>query len=376
MTEWNAKALGRQRGSESRADRTQGRNLKAEIEAVREHIEANRFEEARSVLEAILQENPDAVPAYMAMGSLHARKGEYDHAIEFYSAALHLKKDLPPALMMVGQMYLKKGELDQAMKNFKEALALNPGMDHARLRLGQVYTKMDRIDDAVDCLHEALKHNPQFEEARLGLARIYQDRGDHDAAFKELEGIVARDPEFWRAHIQQAQLLATRGDFRAAVEACKKALKSKPDNTNIHNLLGRCHMELGEHELALREYSLALELDPNMLVAKRGTIRVYMNQGRLAEARKLLITMTKGERSLGLVHRLLAEVLMKEEKYSEAVAEFNAVILHSKKLVEKHPELQAITSVEGDDKKTAESYKEAFEKINMDTTDEVSDRPE
>ena len=113
-----------------------------------------------------------------------------------------------------------------------------------------------------------------------------------------------------------------------------------------------------------------------MLLAKRGTVLVYMKQGRLAEARKLLITMTKGGKSLGLVHRLLAEVLMKEEKYSEAVAEFNAAILHSKKLVEKHPELLAITSVEGDDKKTAESYKEAFEKINMDTTDEVSDGPE
>jgi tetratricopeptide (TPR) repeat protein len=235
---------------------------------------------------------------------------------------------------------------------------------------------MDRIDDAVDCLHEALKHNPQFEDARLALARIYQKRGDYDTALKELEGIVARDPEFWRAHVQQAQLLTTRGDYRAAVEACKKVLKSKPDNANIHNLLGRCYMELGEYELALKEYSLALELDPKTLLAKRGTVGVYMKQGRLAEARKLLITMTKGGQSLGLVHRLLAEVLMKEEKYSEAVAEFNAAILHGKKLVEKHPELLTITPVKGDDKKTAESYKEAFEKISMDTTEEDSERPD
>ena len=113
-----------------------------------------------------------------------------------------------------------------------------------------------------------------------------------------------------------------------------------------------------------------------MLLAKTGTVRVYMKQGRWAEARKLLITMTKGGQSLGLVHRLLAEVLMKEEKYSDAVVEFNAAILHGKKIVEKHPELLAITPVEGDDKKTAESYKEAFEKISMDTTEEVSQRPE
>jgi tetratricopeptide (TPR) repeat protein len=232
------------------------------------------------------------------------------------------------------------------------------------------------MDDAVDCLHEALKHNPQFEDARLALARIYQQKGDYDTALKELEAIVARDPDFWRAHMQQAQLLKTRGDYRAAVEACKKALKSKSDNANLHNLLGRCYMELGEYELALQEYSLALEIDPQMLLAKTGTVRCYMKQGRLAEARKLLITMTKGGQSLGLVHRLLAEVLMSEEKYGEAVAEFNAAILHSKKLVEKHPELLAITPVGGDDKKTAESYLEAFEKFSRDTTEEFSERPE
>ena len=52
MREWNAKALGRQRGSEEKGGRTGGRNLNAEIEAAREHIEAGKDEGRRLVVEA------------------------------------------------------------------------------------------------------------------------------------------------------------------------------------------------------------------------------------------------------------------------------------------------------------------------------------
>jgi hypothetical protein len=38
------------------------------------------------------------------------------------------------------------------------------------------------------------------------------------------------------------------------------------------------------------------------------------------------------------------------------------------KLVEKHPELAAITPIAGSDRKTAEAYKAAFDKIEQEAT--------
>jgi tetratricopeptide (TPR) repeat protein len=131
--------------------------------------------------------------------------------------------------------------------------------------------------------------------------------------------------------------------------------------------MGGAYSGTGEYELALREYAKAADLDSSMVPARIGIARVNVRQGNLGVAKKVLIGLTKGMRYLGTVHRLLADILMQERSYTEAVAEFEAAVLHSKNLVEKHPELTAVQRVAGNDQKTAEAYQLCFAKVDVDS---------
>ena len=343
------------------------KNVRDAIESARELIKANRFDDALKVYEEILEKNPDIAPAYVGIGNIHLRRGEYDEALEYYAGALHIRKDLPEALVMSGNVYIQQGFFDKALEKYKEALEVNPGLGHVYLNVSRTYARQGKFKEAIDSIAEALKQNPQLEDARLELAKIHQEMGNFDEALKEVINVITKNPDSWRAQFQYARLLIMHGEFKQAISACKKVIDAKPDNAIMHHMLGRSYMGAREYELALREYVKAIEIDPLLHIANISIAKVNIERGNLADAKKLLIKMSKGVKHLGLVHRLLGDILIKEGLYSDAIAEFQAAILHSKRLVEMYPDLMAVQSVTGnDDRKIAEAYQEAFAKIDLD----------
>lgn len=343
------------------------KDLKEAMEGARELMKANRLDEALKAYEAVLEKYPGAALAYIGIGNVHASRGEYDDALEHYAGALHIRKDLFPALIMSGNVYVKQGLFDKAIEKYKEALQLNPGLGVAHLSISRIYANTGKFNEAIDYLNVALKHNPQLEEARLALAGIHQRMGNVDAALKELAAIVTRKPDSPQAQFQYARLLIARGEFKQAIDACNKAIDVKPDNAFLRYLLGQAYRGVGEYELASREYTKTLEINPDMQIAKIGAVRASMEQGNLADAKKMLISMTKEMQNQGFAHRLLGDILTQEGAYSDAVAEFQAAVLHSKPLVEIHPELLTIQPIDGDDRVTAEAYQRAFAQIDIDS---------
>jgi tetratricopeptide (TPR) repeat protein len=380
MKEWNAKLVGRQTETGDTMGKMppSGRkNLKAAMEAGREHFSAGRYDEAIEAFETILLDNPDAAPAYVGLGNVHARKGDYKEALAYYEGALHLKKDLVPALLMSGNVYMRQGDFARAIEMYKKALAVNPGLDRARLGMGGAYAKMGMFDKAIECTNEALQYNPQFEQARLALAKIYLEQGDNEAALRQLQGILSREPQNISAHLQIARVFTAKNDFQGAVETLKKAVSIEPDNARILCVLGKCYMSAKEYELAAEAYAKAAERDPALIGAKIGKVRALMELERLEEAKTILSELSKGGKRVDAVHRMLAELFVKQGNYADAVVEYKAAVLNSMNLVEKHPELAAITAVPGDDKATAKLYRDAFEKADAeDGNDEDSEERE
>ncbi len=344
--------------------------LKEAMEGARQLMNSKRYDEALTAYEAILERYPEAALAYVGVGNIHAIRGEYDDALEYYAGALHLRKDFLPALVMSGHAYAKQRLLEKALEKYQEALNINPGLGAAQLGISRIYANSGKLNEAIDILNTALKHNPQLEEARLALSGIYQRIGNTDAALKELKSILVSDPDSLKGQLQYAKILMSLGEFKQAIDPCKKALCLKSDSAFLHYLLGRACHGAGDYDLALREYAKALEINPDMQIVKIYLVRANMEQGNLPDAKKLLISMTKGTQNLGLTHRLLGDVFLEERTYSEAVAEYRAAVLHSKKLVENYPDFLKIQAIDHEDNQAqavAQAYKNAFAKIDIES---------
>ncbi|SFL84866.1 tetratricopeptide repeat protein [Nitrosomonas communis] len=340
-----------------------GKDLNASFEAAQGLIKAKRFDEAQQVFETILKKNPDVAAAYVGLGNILAAKKQYDDALEHYSAALHVKKNFVPALIMSGNVYARQNLNEKAIEKFKESININPAMVNASLGLSRVYAKTGRHEDAIDCLKKVLEQNPQLEVARLMLARIYQRKGLHDVALQETTKATTSNPDSWQAFLSLAKLLVAQGNYKQAITACQSAIDLKSDNAQLHCIMGRSYAAMGEYDLALKAFKIANEIAPRLLAAKLGIARMYLEQNNLSEGKKILVELSKGNRNLGEVHRLLAEIMMRQNLYADAIDEFKAAIFHGKDLEKKYPELLSIPHRSGEEQQTAKAYKEIFDRI-------------
>ena len=81
-----------------------------------------------------------------------------------------------------------------------------------------------------------------------------------------------------------AEQLRRRGCQGQAVEICTRAKASYPHYVSCRVLLGRCLMELGLRDEALRELEQVLELDRENAFSLRAMAELRMSQGNLSEA--------------------------------------------------------------------------------------------
>jgi len=79
-----------------------------------------------------------------------------------------------------------------------------------------------------------------------------------------------------------------RGDYPHAIAHYREAERLMPRTAEIHSLLAEALTHTGANEEALHELRAAVALDPTDAHARRNLITLLVNQGHMAEARKLL----------------------------------------------------------------------------------------
>ena len=71
-------------------------------------------------------------------------------------------------------------------------------------------------------------------------------------------------PDFADAHLHQGFVYGRVGLYQAAVEAFKQAVKIKPFDSGAHYLLGRAYIDINAKSAACEEYKILKNLDSEL----------------------------------------------------------------------------------------------------------------
>lgn len=155
--------------------------------------------------------------------------------------------------------------------------------------------------------------------------------------FRELEGVLSsiyrkltgkemREPDTeplrWRELNDKGLSLLNLGFKEEAISCFIEALRTDPDEDEIHINLGDAYKAQGKLDKALVEYKEALRIDPDDIVAHSNLANIYQSQGKLDEVireHKEILRTHLGDSS---AHSEMGDVYKSQGKLDEATKEY------------------------------------------------------
>lgn len=337
---------------------------KLRIEAARNHVQAERFDEALKLFEAVLQDDPETAAAYIGIGNILMRKGQHREAEDYYQGALHVASNRAPVLAMIAKSAEKQGDSERAIKLHNDALAIDGRFERARLSLARLYTQSKRFEEAEEHLQQALRYNPQSQLAATMLAKVRQRLGKTGEAVEGLnQALAGHRADSPRPNMLLGRLQLRSGALEDAVKTLSRSVKECPDDARLESDLGAALLGTKDFDKAIHALERALQLKPDLVPAKLKLAEAHFGAGNTEQAANLLNDMASGGKGLAQVHLLLGRVFVAEGQHHHALQEFAAGFLHAPKLLERFPRLAEIQDASIPDAEKAGALAQALAEL-------------
>ncbi len=184
----------------------------------------------------------------------HARRAAPRNAgLRLELARLHSSRDRPEA----------------AAELYSEAIEIEPGAVEAYLGLGLLHAEDGNLAAALGAFERGLAAGGRSAELLYNAGLVRAMSGDPERAIERFEQALTVAPDHLAARENLAGVLCSVGRFREGLEHYASAVEQSPEDSATRLLMARAHLALGELPDAEVQLERALELDPDLLPARR-----------------------------------------------------------------------------------------------------------
>jgi tetratricopeptide (TPR) repeat protein len=232
----------------------------------------------------------------MNYGLTQMSKGNYEGAMQYFERA---KEFLPAYNVLFINIGIAKGAIgkhQEAEENFKKAIRLSPNFFNSYMYYGRYLNNQRRYDEAQVMGEKAFELNPHSLFTLNVLMEAYQNLGmwedlektanynlnllpndalalNYLAAAKAKKTVLKMNLET-KKNLNAADYLNlslafyNSGEYEKCIEACKNALKLKPDYADAYSNIGASYNMLKQWQRGIEACKKALLIDPNHKLAK------------------------------------------------------------------------------------------------------------
>jgi len=221
-----------------------------------------RFNEAAVAIDSALREDPAMVPALTLKAKLAMAANRNDIAEVCLKQAVHLNAEAAYPQFLFGFFYYLQNDFKKALPPLQIAHRLEPSDSRAVFYLALSYEglaeteeacAMYRLDEEIEA-----KAGRQSAETEVAFGRLLFSLGRFQECRERVEKALELDPASRDAHYELGRLDLRDGNARAAAAEGERALGLAAIGTTdrqIHYLVGRAYLELGENRKAASHLS-------------------------------------------------------------------------------------------------------------------------
>ena len=232
-----------------------GQKPEAMLASARDYIAKNDLKAAVIQVKNALQENPELAEGRYLLGLALLRSGDPVGAETELRKAMSLKYSDEKTLPTLAQAMLAQGEFKKLIQELADKSLSEPA------------SKADLL---------------------TSLSAAYQAERKPDLAKSTLDAALAADPSHVPAQLLAVRSKAGAGDLDGAIAAVDAILATTPGNYQTQKLKGDLLAAKALPDEAIAAYRKALEIKPDLLVARVGILSILMQNGKLEDAEKEL----------------------------------------------------------------------------------------
>jgi uncharacterized protein (TIGR03032 family) len=192
-------------------------------------VRERRLEESIAHYLAALDCDPRHARALLNLGTVHARLGHAELALDCWRRALDAEPGLVQAHANLAGLLHERGDLAGAIRQLEAALAHQPENATLLNQLGLALYEDGRLDAARGAFERAAEAKPDFAEAWNNLGGVLKIEERLEEALRLHEKAAALRPGFFEAHENVGKVHEDRCEVPAAQEAYRRALARRRD---------------------------------------------------------------------------------------------------------------------------------------------------
>ncbi len=295
---------------------------RADIALISARLKQNDLAGALKAIDGLEKKTPERPIAYNLRGRVLLLKRDIPGATKAFEAALGKDPNYFPAVASLAAIELSAGKPDAARKRFEALVKADPKSHQAMLALAELGVRTGAPPaEVLTLLRGAIKANagePMPHLVLIGQLLASDPKAALNAA-REATAALPNNLEIMDA-LGRTQLAAENAE--QAVSTYTKLAALQPTSPNYQVRLAEALLANKDADGARRALRKALEIKPDLLVAKRALVSMALTEKRPQEAMAIVREMQKANPKDPLVYAIEGDVESSRKNWDAAVAAY------------------------------------------------------
>ena len=279
------------------------------------------FRDMESWARTAIAGNPQAGVAFANLGSVLARRGEIEAAIDCYQEAVQkCPSDSLPAHTSLTNLFWINRDFSNAVRHAAAAVELVPTDVEIRHKLAVGLWTIGQPAAALQHFEWIGQASPDYPgiDAQTGLCWLAM--GKPAQAISHLRQAVSRKPQNAEFHFDLATAFSACRRLDEAIEQYRTAIHLRPAYVEAHTNLAVLLAQSCLFDEAKSHYQQAIQLDPHNVIPRLGLARILSVEGHMDAAIEQYKVSVTAQPQRADICRELRNLLLQAGRGGEAIA--------------------------------------------------------
>jgi anaphase-promoting complex subunit 3 len=202
--------------------------------------------------------------AWCALGNSWSLARDHEQALRCFKRATQLNPKFAYAFTLQGHEHVENEEYEKAQNCYRAGMAADSRHYNAWYGMGRVYDKLGNYEKAIAHFTAASQINPTNAVLICCIGTVLEKQKHPKQALTYYTQATELAPRSTLTRFKKARTLMALSQLDHALQELMVLKDLAPEEPMVHFLLGRLYKNLREKGLAVRHFTIALNLDPKV----------------------------------------------------------------------------------------------------------------